>query len=140
MGNWELDVAVEDEGVARTMQEHFEEDLSRSTEIVLRAGASPARPDRTRARPFDGAARPPRGSRRIVRSVTGVGRSIGAAVTGNRPLEAFEVVPLVTVASLLIAIAAIAVFAPFLIAWPLAAVAIWIAVSFFVEAWAARRR
>jgi cardiolipin synthase len=72
--------------------------------------------------------------------VTDVGRSIGAAVTGNRPLEAFEVVPLVTVASLLIAIAAIAVFAPFLIAWPLAAVAIWIAVSFFVEAWAARRR
>jgi hypothetical protein len=72
--------------------------------------------------------------------VTGVGRSIGAAVTGNRPLEAFEVVPLLTVAGLLVAIAAVGFFAPFLVAWPLAGIAVWIAVSFLVEAWAARRQ
>ncbi len=139
MGNWELDVAIEDDGVAGAMQQHFEEDLSRSTEIVLRADTSPTRGGRGRARPFDGAKRPPRGSRRIVRTVTGVGRSIGAAVTGNRPLEAFEVVPLVTVASLLIVIAAVGFVAPFLVAWPLGAIAVWIAVSLLVEAWAARR-
>ena len=27
IGNWELDVAIEDEGVARTLEAHFEEDL-----------------------------------------------------------------------------------------------------------------
>jgi phosphatidylserine/phosphatidylglycerophosphate/cardiolipin synthase-like enzyme len=141
LGNWELDVAIEDEGVARTMQQHFEEDLSRSTEIVMRTAPAAATPSRrARARPFDGATRPPRGSRRIVRTVTGVGRSIGAAVTGNRPLEAFEVVPLVTVASLLIVIAIVAFVAPFLIAWPLAAIAIWLAVSVLVEAWQAGRK
>jgi phosphatidylserine/phosphatidylglycerophosphate/cardiolipin synthase-like enzyme len=141
LGNWELDVAIEDESVAKTMQQHFEEDLSRSTEIVMRtAPAAATSSRRDRARPFDGATRPPRGSRRIVRTVTGVGRSIGAAVTGNRPLEAFEVVPLVTVASLLVVIAIVAFVAPFLIAWPLAAIAIWIAVSVLVEAWAAGRR
>jgi phosphatidylserine/phosphatidylglycerophosphate/cardiolipin synthase-like enzyme len=141
LGNWELDVAIEDESVAKTMQQHFEEDLSRSTEIVMRtAPAAATSSRRDRARPFDGATRPPRGSRRIVRTVTGVGRSIGAAVTGNRPLEAFEVVPLVTVASLLVVIAIVAFVAPFLIAWPLAAIAIWIAVSVLVEAWAAGKR
>jgi phosphatidylserine/phosphatidylglycerophosphate/cardiolipin synthase-like enzyme len=141
LGNWELDVAIEDESVAKTMQQHFEEDLSRSTEIVMRTAPAAATSSRRgRARPFDGATRPPRGSRRIVRTVTGVGRSIGAAVTGNRPLEAFEVVPLVTVASLLVVIAIVAFVAPFLIAWPLAAIAIWIAVSVLVEAWAAGRR
>jgi hypothetical protein len=72
--------------------------------------------------------------------VTGVGRSIGAAVTGNRPLEAFEVVPLVTVAGLLLVIAIVGFAAPFLVAWPLAAIAIWIAVSVLVEAWAAGKR
>src|SRR4029077_14305826 len=34
VGNWELDVAIEDPRVARTMEAHYEEDLARSTEIV----------------------------------------------------------------------------------------------------------
>ena len=34
MGNWELDVAIENEGLATTLETHFLEDLSRSTEIA----------------------------------------------------------------------------------------------------------
>ena len=134
MGNWELDVAIEDPGVARTLEHHFEEDLARSTEVVLES---------PRRRPVPAASRPPRryrSSRRVVRTVTGVGRSLGAAVTGNRPLENYEVRPIVTVAVLLAALAGIGIFMPRLLAWPVALVAIWIALTFLAEAWQVWRR
>jgi cardiolipin synthase len=134
IGNWELDVAIEDPGVARTLEHHFEEDLARSTEVVLES---------PRRRPVPAASRPPRryrSSRRVVRTVTGVGRSLGAAVTGNRPLENYEVRPIVTVAVLLAALAGIGIFMPRLLAWPVALVAIWIALTFLAEAWQVWRR
>jgi phosphatidylserine/phosphatidylglycerophosphate/cardiolipin synthase-like enzyme len=136
IGNWELDVAIEDESVARTLEAHFEEDLEHSTEVVLerskvrrpRAKKPPARTNRST-----------RASRRVVRTVTGIGHSIGAAVTGNRPLENVERVPLIAVGVLLVIVAMVAIVAPWLAAWPLAALAIWIAVTFIVEAWSLRR-
>jgi cardiolipin synthase len=39
VGNWELDVAIEDPRVAQTMEEHYERDLANSTEIIRPAGA-----------------------------------------------------------------------------------------------------
>ena len=44
LGNWELDVALEDRGVATTLESHFLEDLERSTEIVLQTYRLSARP------------------------------------------------------------------------------------------------
>ena len=83
LGNWELDVALEDEGVAKELESHYLEDLERSTEIVLQTYrlpiSRPRAPDAPRR-----ASRRYRSSRRVVRAVTDVGRSIGAAVTGNR--------------------------------------------------------
>jgi phosphatidylserine/phosphatidylglycerophosphate/cardiolipin synthase-like enzyme len=134
IGNWELDVAIEDAGVARTLEHHFEEDLARSTEVVLES---------PRRRPVPAASRPPRryrSSRRVVRTVTGVGRSLGAAVTGNRALENYEVRPIVTVAVLLAVLAGIGIFMPRLLAWPVALVAIWVALTFLAEAWQVWRR
>ncbi len=81
LGNWELDVALEDEGVAKELESHYLEDLERSTEIVLQTyrlpTSRPRAPDAPRR-----ASRRYRSSRRVVRAVTDVGRSIGAAVTG----------------------------------------------------------
>src|SRR5690606_4110054 len=126
MGNWELDVAIEDAGVARTLEAHFEADLERSDEIRL-AGESRRRRGRDgpRARP----------SRRVVRTVTGVGRSLGAAVTGNRMLENYELKPILVTALLLTAVTVAAVLAPWLLAWPLAAIAAWVAITLFIDAW-----
>lgn len=70
-----------------------------------------------------------------MRTVTGVGRTIGAAVTGNRPLEGFEVKPIMAIAVLLAVVAVIGVMAPRVLAWPLALVAGWTAVTFIAEAW-----
>jgi phosphatidylserine/phosphatidylglycerophosphate/cardiolipin synthase-like enzyme len=143
LGNWEMDVAIEDEGVARTLEGHYEEDLAHSTEIVLKRYQSrfPFPREKTRATPEgpapDGRHRT---SRRVVRTVTGVGRSLGAAVTGNRPLEDFEVFPVGLAALVLATLAGIGFIAPRVIAWPVAALAAWTAVTFLVEAWSMWRR
>jgi cardiolipin synthase len=140
IGNWELDVAIEDNRVARTLQDHYEEDLERSTEIVLKgsqvtlpAGVAKSTPQ----------AAPPsrrlRSSRRVARTVTGVGRSLGAAVTGNRPLENFEARPLAVAAAFLVTLGLTALFAPRAVAWPLAAIAFYIAMTFGIEAWSTWR-
>jgi phosphatidylserine/phosphatidylglycerophosphate/cardiolipin synthase-like enzyme len=128
LGNWELDVAVEDEGVARTLERHFEEDLAASTEIVL----GQRRP-RTWLQ-MNPRARARRSARRVVHTVTGLGRSIGAAVTGNRRLEEFEYAPLFTFGALLLVLAGLAIAAPAVLAWTFAVFAGWTGMSFIVEA------
>ncbi len=139
LGNWELDVALEDEGVAKELESHYLEDLERSTEIVLQTYRLPTSRPRAADAPRR-ASRRYRSSRRVVRAVTDVGRSIGAAVTGNRRLEDFEAGPVIGTALLLGAMAALGFFAPKALAWPFAAVALWMAITFFVEAWKLRRR
>ena len=123
-GNWEIDVAIDDETVARTLEAQYDEDLRSSTEIVLgrrrNRGGLPMTP-RARAR---------RSARRVMRTVTGLGRSIGAAVTGNRRLEDFEFAPLFTFGTLLAVLAAIGIVYPRVIAWPLAGLAGWSGLSF----------
>ena len=133
LGNWELDVAIEDATVSQTLEEHYLADLERASEIVLKTYRLRPRPRRP-----PGLAAPPsrrhRSARRVVRTVTDVSRSIGAAVTGNRQLEDFEVMPVVAVAVLLAAIAALGFLAPRALAWPLAIIAAWAALTFVIEA------
>jgi cardiolipin synthase A/B len=114
LGNWELDVAIEDEEVAETMEEYYEDDLERSTEIVME-GQRPrvARPRRRRAR---------NSARRALRTMTGISHSVSAAVTGNRQLEAWEWSPLLTLGGLLVALAVLTWWKPAWLAWPAAIV------------------
>src|SRR5262249_41025440 len=92
VGNYELDVAIEDEGVARTMEEMYERDLRRATEIVLRRGrrrvtAGPARDsedDRSvRRAPSGSAGRAAAGALRI-------GSAVRNAITRPRELGPAE--------------------------------------------------
>ena len=71
----------------------------------------------------------------MVRTVRGVGRSVGAAVTGNRALEDFEAAPLAAAASILLVLAAIGFYFPRLFAWSAAGFTTWLALTFVVEAW-----
>ncbi len=132
LGNWELDVAIDDTGVAATMEAHFEEDLGNATEIRVssrgRLVATPSMRSLSRAR---GSAR------RAVREVTGVARSAGAALTASRPLEDFEVTPLVLLGVAGVVVVALAIWRPWLIAWPVAALLTWATASLFTEAWRA---
>jgi hypothetical protein len=76
----------------------------------------------------------------VVQTVTDVGRSLGAAVTGNRRLEDFEAGPVIATALGLTAMAALGFFAPRALAWPFAAIALWMAITFFAEAWGLWRK
>lgn len=129
VGNWELDVAIEDAHIARTMEQHYEEDMANSTEIVL-AGSRP-RPREIR---LSRRGRARRTARRALRTMTGVGHSIGAAVLGTRQLERFEAAPLVTVGLILTILAGLAWWKPSVVAVPFAVIGAWIGLSFLAEA------
>jgi hypothetical protein len=126
IGNWEMDVAIEDATIAGRLADHFRQDLTNATEVVLdKPRPRPPAPPRVRAR---------RSARKAVRTVGGVGRSITAAVTGNRPLEDYEVAPLVGTGLVLSGIAGAAIWRPAIVAWPVAVILGWTGISFVVEA------
>jgi phosphatidylserine/phosphatidylglycerophosphate/cardiolipin synthase-like enzyme len=130
IGNWELDVAFDDDGIGRLLEEQFLGDLDRSTEISLDTGRG-----KVSGRPGGGPrARMRRSARRTVRTVTGLGRSLGAAITGSRPLEDFEYPPLAVFGLALAVLAAVAIVEPRLLAWPTAVLTGWAAVTVLAEA------
>lgn len=135
IGNWELDVIIEDAGVAATLDAHFLEDLAGTTTISVgprgRLMVAPARTRRERAR---------RSARRVVREVTGVARSLSAAVSGSRPLEDFEAGPLFLLGATFLILAAIGLWEPRTVAWPVGGLFVWIAITMLIDGWRARAR
>jgi cardiolipin synthase len=140
MGNWELDVTVEDEGFAKQMEEMYCQDLENSTEIVLS--------DRKRVRRADGAK--PRGKRRqrtsrkgsatrAAAGVIGVGSTVGAAITNRRVLGPAEARVMFMAAGLLLLLSIVAVKWPRGVTFPLAFIGTWVALALFIRAWKLRR-
>jgi cardiolipin synthase A/B len=139
LGNWELDVAVEDTEFARAMEAMYEDDLRHATEIVLdRRRVRAASTAGTRARTLQ------RGSRRAAAGAISVGSTIGAAITNRRLLGPAESRVLAGSGAILVAVAAAILWWPKVAAVPMAAAAIWIALSLILKAWklhrAGRRR
>ena len=136
LGNWELDVAIEDPDFAREMEAMYEDDLRRSTEVVLgerrRVRAVPTAGTRSRRRLR-------RGSRRAAAGAIGVGSTIGAAITNRRPLGPAEARVLAASGAILITFAAAIVWWPKVAAVPLAVAAVWIALSLVIKAWKLHR-
>jgi cardiolipin synthase A/B len=145
MGNWELDVAIEDADFGRQMERMFEADLERSTEVVLSGRSG------TVSRPREGAAPPEprpwmrgrrRGGGRTSRAAAGafrIGNTVGAALTARRPLGAAEASTLAVGGLLLVLLGALAAWKPRAIAYPIAALAIWLGLSLAGAAWRTRR-
>jgi cardiolipin synthase len=126
LSNYELDVAVEDEGFAEQMAAMYEADLGRSTEIVLGRG-SRVRASMTgiagrRRRAFSGSAG------RAAAGAMSVGAAVGAALTRRRVLGPAEANLLAVAAAVLIAVAAVAIMWPLVLAVPIAAIAAWLGV------------
>ena len=88
IGNWELDVVIEDEDLAQEMGEMFMEDLAQATEIVIgrRNKVRPIRPFSKHKK-----LRVVRGSGRgALSGVVRLGSALNAAVTGKRALGPAE--------------------------------------------------
>lgn len=143
IGNYELDVSVEDEGFAREMELMYERDLERATEIVLAA--------HNRVRATDGprpAYRPPgsRGPRyaggsagRVAAGALRIGNTVGAALTARRELGPAEARVMMGAGLVLLALAAAAALWPMVVAVPLTVIAGWVALSLLLRAWRLRR-
>jgi cardiolipin synthase A/B len=136
LGNYELDVAIEDPAFAARMAEQFELDLARSTEIVLtprnRIRRSEPRPESARRSRSGSAGRAAAGA-------ISVGSALGAALTNRRSLGPSEVGLLAKMAIVAIGLSIVGAVWPQAIAWPAAVIAAWIGLSWLSKAWTLKR-
>jgi len=128
--NWELDVAVEDEGFAQAMERMYLDDLTRATEItlsarsrVVRAAPSPRR--RARRRGSAG---------RAAAGAVSIGSAVSAAVTGRRALGPAEARIMGGAGVALVTLALLGLVWPRLIAVPVAVIALWVALGLLLHA------
>jgi cardiolipin synthase A/B len=135
LGNWELDVAIDNEAFATVVASQYERDLERATEVVLsprrrvtRAIRPAQPPERRRWRRRRGSAS------RATAGAIGIGSAVGAAMRNRRTLGPSEARVLGSVAVLLIVLAAVAVAWPNAIAWPVALVVGWWGLSLLIRA------
>ena len=133
IGNYELDVAIEDADFAAQMETAYEEDLCNATEIV--------RLPRNRVRPAVAAPRVRRERRRLrgsaSRAAAGalrIGNTVGAAITNHRVLGPAEAGITVLVALAVLLLVTVGVLWPLVVVAPLALLGLWIAVSLLVQA------
>jgi cardiolipin synthase A/B len=130
-GNWELDIAAEDESFARQMEEMFVDDLTKSTEIVLkeRRLVRQIQQDAPRFK------RRRRGSRgRVVAGALSIGRAIDAAVTNRRDFSRTEARALLTAAFAFLGLALLLYFFPKIIVIPVSVFLIWTGLALAVRA------
>jgi len=130
IGNWELDVAVEDERFAARMEEMYLDDLGRATEItltdrarVVKSAATPRRPARRRG-----------SAGRAAAGAVSIGSAVGAAMTGRRALGPAEARIMGVAGLVLLVLGLLALIWPWVIAAPLAVIALWLAVSLLARA------
>jgi cardiolipin synthase len=138
IGNWELDIAVNDAPFARAMETMYLEDLVNSSEFVLSDRgrvASSVQPGPLRRRRLgrESAGRAAAGMMRV-------GSAVGAVLANRRVLGRAEE-RLVTVAGVLFALVAlVAVLWPRFVAVPVAIFAAWAATALLIRAIRAVRR
>ena len=142
MGNWELDVAIEDEGFASQLAAMFERDLQDATEIVIEPGTKGilgggkiGAPDR----PRDGLPLRRGSPGRLTAGAVGLSSTVTAAITNHRALGPAEARVTAAGGVALLVLAAIAMLTPRLIAFPLGVLAAWFAGTLLVRAWRLRR-
>lgn len=131
ISNYELDVAVEDEAFAAQMESMYLQDLEQATEIVLsphhkinKIGPR-ERPHRApRVRPKTGVA-----------SAMRLGHTVAAAMQQQRVLGAVEAATLLMLGSVLLGLAALWLYWPELLAYPVAAFSLWLALAILLQAW-----
>jgi cardiolipin synthase len=125
IGNYELDLIIEDEPMARQMERMFADDLANATEVILDVR------NRVRApgAPHDRRQRASGSSGRVVAGAARIGNTVGAAIANRRVLGPVEAHIALIAGALLAALAAAAVFVPRLVAYPLAIIAAWLAAA-----------
>lgn len=135
-GNWELDVAIEDDRFGRQMMEMFERDLQNSTEVVLRQHKMrPVGERRRRQRLEDLRGRGRTTARAASAGAIRMGRTLGAALTARREVGPAEAINLFWSSLIFLAFGLLALFVPEAIGIPFGVLAVWFAVAGLLRAW-----
>jgi phosphatidylserine/phosphatidylglycerophosphate/cardiolipin synthase-like enzyme len=131
LGNWELDVVVENENIGRQLSQIFLEDLANSTEIVI---TRRNKVRLTQPLPPAGQARASSGSgKHVLTGVLRVGSAINAAVTGHRMLSRTESTSLLTISLVVLGLSGVALFLPKVIAYPIGVILGWMGILILVR-------
>jgi cardiolipin synthase len=126
VSNRELDVTIKDADLAAQMMALYEADIGNSTEVVLRSGRLGL------AKPVSSGTQKYRRSRqtsagRLLSGAIGFGSTLGASFSQRRTLGRADSLIISGGGFLVLLLGLIGVFAPRVLAWPLAAIAIWTA-------------
>ena len=135
LGNYELDVLVDDAGFGQRMQEMFLRDLENATEIVL---ADTER--KTRRRPAVKRRRGGGSVRKATAGALNAATSIGSAITKKMPLGAAESRLMLIVGTVLLVLAALFIFFPRAASIPLIVILLLLAIPTLAKAFQAYRR
>lgn len=125
LGNCEMDIVVENAGFAGQMEEMYLEDLKNSTEVVLderRKVRAPGEPRHPRQLIRKGGGSVSRAAAGAIR----ISNVVGAAVADRRVLEPVESRIMILSGLFLFFLAALFIVFPFLLAYPLILVILWI--------------
>lgn len=129
LGNWELDVTVEDQRFAAAMEQMYERDLTCATEIVLSA--------RHRVHKIHHGSHRRRvagSAHRAAAGAIGIGSTLGAAISNHRTLGPAEAKVLGSTGALLLTFVVIAILWPWVVIGPVVVVGGWTAVATIVRA------
>jgi cardiolipin synthase len=130
IGNYELDVAIEDTGIAQQMAAMYEADLVNATEIVLDTRRRMRVAGQRRRRSG-------RGTGTAVRAAAGalrLGHTVGAAIANRRVLGRTEAGMMAGSGAALIALMTVGIVWPLVLAVPIVILAGWVGLSLVFRA------
>ncbi|MEL0028563.1 MAG: phospholipase D-like domain-containing protein [Perlucidibaca sp.] len=131
LGNYELDLVVEDPAFGEIMETQYLNDLERSTEIVLRAGQKVQLLQPRASHRRGGGRRPQLGSATALR----LSRAMAMAVRESRRLGPADASLLGLLGGSAVLLAIVAAWRPAWVAWPLAVLAAWGGINLLRIAW-----
>ncbi|UEM19864.1 phospholipase D-like domain-containing protein [Skermanella mucosa] len=135
IGNWELDLAIEDGGFAEAMETMYLEDLAQSTEVVLDVKH---RPKAITPRSPSGHRQKKPSTARVAAGSLGIGNTVGAALTNRRAVGRAEAGVLAGAGAILLVVAVLAAFFPRLVAVPIMLAALLVGGGLLMRAWKLR--
>ncbi|HSO06490.1 MAG TPA: phosphatidylserine/phosphatidylglycerophosphate/cardiolipin synthase family protein [Pelomicrobium sp.] len=138
-GNWELDVAIEDEATAEALAERFLVDLEGATEVVHGERRKVVL-SHSRQKLRASKARALGSARGAARYAARLGSAVSAAVGRSRPLDATEAGAVAAVGLVLAVAGALVWLYPALVGVPLALLLAWSGCAALWKAWRLKRR
>jgi cardiolipin synthase len=139
IGNWELDVLVEDERFAGEMEAMYLDDLVHSTEIVL-GSKRRLRPAIAHAPPFRRKRLAKGSAGRAASGVLAITNTIGAAIASRRTLGPAEAWLMFYAGLLVLVLAVVSGLWPRLIGIPLAVLGVWVGFTLLYDAYVLWRK